>query len=308
MKIEGSHLKKINIFDYSKGILTIPKDIIKIDCEIPKKVKEIRFENGIVFIYTNFFRNMHNIKKVVCPKSLKQIEPYAFYNTDIEEIELNEGLEVINYKSFGQCSELKSINLPITTKKIINRAFEGSGIEEIVFNSNIEELGLSLFENCENLKKVKFYKNLNTDKIKFESSVGYKFVKSKKYINYFMNHILSDYQKNNLSKKSINDLYITFFDNSYISLNKKDYSFKYFDDVQKNDGSLFIPWYLMENDIVITSKDEIKQNTIHRSFFSNYDESIKYEKDKECNYWYNGDLVPPARKEEIEKTRQYIKK
>lgn len=122
---------------------------------------------GVTAIDGQVFYNRTEVKKVVLPESLKQINEYAFANSGIEEIVINSALEYIGDYAFIKVP-MKSFVLPEGSMlyNIGMHAFTYSSIELLDLSNAVptyNENGLVLdywsFSSCENLKEVIFPKN-----------------------------------------------------------------------------------------------------------------------------------------------------
>lgn len=122
---------------------------------------------GVTAIGDQAFYNRTEVKKVVLPESLKQINGYAFAYSGIEEIVINSALEYIGDYAFIKVP-MKSFVLPEGSMlyNIGMNAFTYSSIELLDLSNAVPtygENGLVLdywsFSSCENLKEVIFPKN-----------------------------------------------------------------------------------------------------------------------------------------------------
>lgn len=122
---------------------------------------------GVTAIGGQAFYNRTEVKKVVLPESLKQINEYAFAYSGIEEIVINSALEYIGDYAFIKVP-MKSFVLPEGSMlyNIGMNAFTYSSIELLDLSNAVptyDENGLILdywsFSSCENLKEVIFPKN-----------------------------------------------------------------------------------------------------------------------------------------------------
>lgn len=69
--------------------------------------------------------------------SVKIIEEYAFYNSEIDFVPYN--VEVIGYKAFEECKSLHNIYFSENLKQIEDEAFKGTNIEKIVYDGTVQE-------------------------------------------------------------------------------------------------------------------------------------------------------------------------
>ena len=123
-------LKKINLSDNNDKFLVdgncfIQKDNNKLlfampNAVIPNCVKSIGFE---AFSQTN-------LKVIIIPDTVEEIDECAFRNSKIEEIKFGSGLKKIGNSAFEYCSNLR----------------------EVIFNDALEEIGSYAFDNCYQLE------------------------------------------------------------------------------------------------------------------------------------------------------------
>lgn len=95
--------------------------------------------------------------KIVIPKSVKLIDTWAFWNSEVDEIVFeNGGTELdISDDAFDGCNNLKTVTLPDHMVDIPNNMFRDcAGLEEIVLSDKTETLGNYVFYNCERLSSV----------------------------------------------------------------------------------------------------------------------------------------------------------
>ena len=102
-----------------------------------------------------------NIKNIVIPKTVTQIEKEAFIGLDfIENIEFEEGIQLtdIGANAFNGCASLSEIKIPETVTTIDVDAFRGcSNIDSLTFpKDSTVIISESSFENCESLKELHF--------------------------------------------------------------------------------------------------------------------------------------------------------
>ena len=154
-----------------------------------QKVKKVVIGGGVRSIRQNAFCNM-DVSEVVLPKSLKQIEEFAFdgygngyckiqkINLDwvekigfgaflgcrnLKKIRLRNEKVVVEPDAFSFCSRLTEIELPKTLKGRLEACFDETGVKKIrwprITGRVKKHIGEGLFSRCKNLKKVEFPKN-----------------------------------------------------------------------------------------------------------------------------------------------------
>ncbi len=109
------------------------------------KSREYKIKEGVLRIGKHAFENSTEIKEIVLPDSLKIIEDYAFFSTEITTVELPENLEKIGKQSFKFCRNLKRINLPDNLKIIGEGCFFDSGLTKAVIPKSTAKIGVNAF-------------------------------------------------------------------------------------------------------------------------------------------------------------------
>ena len=97
----------------------------------PKYMKKdvVNIPEGVVMIDDKVFAYSTDIKKVICPKSLRIIGNSAFANSKIKEVVLQEGIEILSSFSY---MELQRIRIPESVKIIDSQCFYESKCEESI--------------------------------------------------------------------------------------------------------------------------------------------------------------------------------
>lgn len=98
------------------------------------------------------FGDLHNIKTMAIPDSVKEIGEQAFYSASVEQITLPNSLTSIRDYVFRSCA-LKSIEIPAGVETIGSWAFAYTDLESIEIPANVSSIGAHAFD-CENLKSV----------------------------------------------------------------------------------------------------------------------------------------------------------
>lgn len=114
--------------------------------------------NDIVIntITQSAFKGNTQIEKVILPKTIENIELFAFQNcSNLKEIDFNEGLKTIGDSSFWGTSIVTLNNLPESLEKIDPYAFfRCSKLVEATIPKNVTNMTLGTFNACTSLKKV----------------------------------------------------------------------------------------------------------------------------------------------------------
>ena len=88
------------------------------------------------------------------PEGVKEIEEFAFSETDIKEIKFPSTLEMIGAHAFFNCKSLKDVVIPGNVRSVGFSAFTASGVERVVVENGVEEIGSGAFSSCKNLRYV----------------------------------------------------------------------------------------------------------------------------------------------------------
>lgn len=120
-------------------------------------IKEVVYGEGIMDTGPGAFGGCHNITRITLPSTLKEIERYAFNNTDIEEINIPDSVTTIGYMAFTSCDSLKSVNLPKSLSSLDSDVFAScDSLEEVTINCpNLRLIDDYTFNYCPELQSVK---------------------------------------------------------------------------------------------------------------------------------------------------------
>lgn len=118
---------------------------------VPEKVYGLT----VVRIGSNAFSSKtKNIKKIILPNTIREIDDWAFSECELEEIELPIGLSSIGEGAFCK-SKLKSILIPEGVKSLGVRCFYNcSSLTSVVLPSTLHEISQECFGRCSQLKDV----------------------------------------------------------------------------------------------------------------------------------------------------------
>ena len=112
-------------------------------------ITSITIPQGTCVIVEDAFENCTNLKEIIIPDSVVEIEsPKSSYQSD-------------EYGAFAGCSSLEKITLPQNLKTIAGYMFTGcTALKEIAIPNSVTTIERSAFEGCENLEKVVFSQNI----------------------------------------------------------------------------------------------------------------------------------------------------
>lgn len=138
--------------------------------EIPAEYKG----EPVVGIRGDVFANVHTLKKVVLPDTIKEIRGGAFKNASrLEEINLPEGIPEIKGETFQDCYSLKEITIPDSVTRIGGHAFRSNrslAKVNISPNSQLQEIGSSAFRECYELEEIYLPRDVNVNEKAFKDS------------------------------------------------------------------------------------------------------------------------------------------
>ncbi len=124
--IPKSYLSRVDIKEF-----TIPNHIIKIGrySFAGSGIENITIPNSVIEIGPYAFNATYNLKNIIIPKSVKNIEYGAFENSGVENIIFEESSELywIEAMAFSGAVNLKSIIIPRSVEGIGAHAFDRTG-------------------------------------------------------------------------------------------------------------------------------------------------------------------------------------
>ena len=99
-----------------------------------------------------------DIKKIIIPNSVTNIEGYTFYNcSDLTNVTIPDSVTHIGDWAFNGCINFISMTIPNNIMRIGHGAFWGcSGLISMTIPNNIMSIGSGAFYTCNNLKSLIF--------------------------------------------------------------------------------------------------------------------------------------------------------
>ncbi len=138
-------------FKIEENVLYLDNFNEPLDKDICEKIEQVFIREGNESIPKSYFKKCKNLKTIVLPKSVTNIEDEAFMG----------------------CTGLQIINLDYV-RTIGSRAFMSTGINKINLNS-IQQIGSESFSMCQNLSQVKMGENIQIIPEKcFEANISLK--------------------------------------------------------------------------------------------------------------------------------------
>lgn len=159
---------------------------------IPAKVQKEGKVYDVVEISSNAFTGMNSIKKVKMPKTLLNINNFAFYRCEnLTDLQIGEAVNHIGYDAFGECTQLKKIEFPNTKLKLDDAAFARcKGVTELYIPANMDTINTRAFSGFIGLEKLNIDKNNNH----FVQIDGIVYSKDQKQVIYCMSNRTKDVQ------------------------------------------------------------------------------------------------------------------
>ena len=155
LKYEALSDSTVTVLKYQEGT----------EIDLPTKVTdpETKKEYQVVQVSGQAFLNAP-ITSLKVPASVKTIEQYAFWRTQIETLDLAEGVETIGYGAFKECKKLKTVKIPNSVKDlgaiyslfgIGGAAFaECDALTDVELPASLDSIHQQTFINCLSLKNV----------------------------------------------------------------------------------------------------------------------------------------------------------
>ncbi|MCR4916344.1 MAG: leucine-rich repeat domain-containing protein [Prevotella sp.] len=132
------------------------------------------------------FYGLKNLRKVILPNGIEEIEPYSFSESGIitmdipgtvanireesfrncnslKELNIGKGVETIGWSAFQECYNLRSVSLPSTLRTIGYNAFWNCyNLEKLVLPTSLRTIESNAFASCYNLREIDFAEGLQT--------------------------------------------------------------------------------------------------------------------------------------------------
>ena len=116
---------------------------------------ESSYDNPLYYA-KHLFLNREEIKELVIPNSIKNINNYLFYNCEgLTSVSIPESVTSIGDYAFNGCSSLTSVHMPDSLTAIGDYAFDGcKGLTTIYIPKNLTSIGENAFSWCYNIENI----------------------------------------------------------------------------------------------------------------------------------------------------------
>lgn len=135
--------------------------------KLPEKVSFQGFDFDVTSINYHAFYNCANLKSIVVPNSVKDIEEEAFYGSGLRTVTLPNSIKTIKKETFRDCKSLYSVTFPSGINSIGEAAFYGCGFISMKIPNTVEVIQKSTFRICKFLPSI----NLPSSVIKFGKNI-----------------------------------------------------------------------------------------------------------------------------------------
>jgi len=149
-KIEVEDGNRVFTVEHGLLINKVKKSVVLSEID----VKDVVIPNGIreIEAWAFYYRNL---KSIVFPKSLKMIGAAAFANcNNLTEVELPNSLTRMDTCAFMGCYSLNKVAISSGLKSIEPLAFRSCPLENITIPEGVQTIGLKAFEYCDELVQV----------------------------------------------------------------------------------------------------------------------------------------------------------
>ena len=129
----------------------------------------------VVAIGDRAFENRTDLRTVMIPDSVTEIEAYSFNNcTNLSNVTLSKSLKYMGGRAFGSCEKITQIEIPKSLDNCGNSGYASyhgpfgacSGLKKITFEEGTTEISSGLFRGCTGLEEI----NIPDGVTKIESS------------------------------------------------------------------------------------------------------------------------------------------
>ena len=129
----------------------------------------------VVAIGDRAFQNRTDLRTVMIPDSVTEIEAYSFNNcTNLSNVTLSKSLKYMGGRAFGSCEKITQIEIPKSLDNCGNSGYASyhgpfgacSGLKKITFEEGATEVSNGLFRGCTGLEEI----NIPDGVTKIESS------------------------------------------------------------------------------------------------------------------------------------------
>ena len=159
--VSGVDQNKIAI-DQAKGIVFQGTTLVK----YPEKLSDFTYEvpMGITKIGKGAFRWCDNLRKVILPDTVNELEEDAFYHCEkLTSVNLSDAIKKIGKACFAGCSSLENVTLPQNLENLESQTFVNcSALTSITIPVGIITIPEETFYGCKNLTEVIMHPDIDS--------------------------------------------------------------------------------------------------------------------------------------------------
>ena len=136
----------------------------------------------VVAIGDRAFENRTDLRTVMIPDSVTEIEAYSFNNcTNLSNVTLSKSLKYMGGRAFGSCEKITQIEIPKSLDNCGNSGYASyhgpfgacSGLKKITFEEGTTEISSGLFRGCTGLEEINIPNSVTEiESSSFEDSIN----------------------------------------------------------------------------------------------------------------------------------------
>ena len=165
VRIAGNPFSRTFIQDFSvpedhpnlgtyQGVLFEKKEKKLISFPSLKDADYYEIPRGVKIIGSWAFYSIQ-LKQIVIPDTVVEIEGYAFSDTELTEVRLPDSIKIIGSGAFNSCDELRSIHLGDGLTELGYSVFSDcSSLSAVEIPQNVRSIGTGVFNDCGSLMEI----------------------------------------------------------------------------------------------------------------------------------------------------------
>ena len=155
----GSGVRSIgsDVFYYCEKLSSIHISDLEAWCTI-------KFDANLLTPSRHLYVNGEELKDLVVPASVAEINNYAFQNCpDLTSVTIENGVKSIGWSTFAGCDNLTTVSVPASVSDINPSAFSGCGaLTSLSLSDGLTVIGADAFSGCKSLTSINFPNSLTT--------------------------------------------------------------------------------------------------------------------------------------------------